>query len=328
MRRIARKAHNAILLALLGGILSACSAGDPSRVSEYAVQGLYSAALSKDGSAALVSSIQHGGSYWQTSNDQRQFSWNHAQGEFTPLISVDIDPSGHYAVTGGARTMVLWNTQSGRSEGFWNTPGGIQSIKLSNNGDFAIVGMDDQTARYFDVKNGGILQTFRTGASVRSVDVDSAGRVAVTGDDLSKVTLWSIGTGKVLFTWELNNRIATVTLSDNGDYVFGAAQLGEAKIWSTRTGEEVMTLPTGSLPSRNITINKARFSPDNLYLLTGEANRRVRLFGLTSGQILKEWSLHLRDPWRPVGASVLALAFGRADTYYAIGSNGYLNVLE
>ncbi len=329
MRPIMRKVLNPALFLTASTFLYACSAEGPSRTVELATQGLYSASLSRDGEYSLVGSIQHGGSYWKNSNSERRFNWNHEQGDFTPFISVDIDPTGNYALTGGARTMVLWNTSTGQSEGFWNTPGDIRSTKLSTNGDYAIVGLDDQTARYFDVKNGGIKQTFRTGAVVRSVDVDDSGTLALTGDDKYKVTLWDTSNGEIKYQWELSNRIASVTLSDDGRYAFGAAQLGNAKVWSTETGNELLSISTGKLESRNVTISKAIFSPDSRYLLTGGISAEVKLISLSSGDVLQEWALERKEVLRPTGASVLALAFGeKKSTYYAIGSNGLLNTFE
>ena len=312
----------------LSTLLVACSSGDAVSTSELASQGLYSADISDDATTSLVGSIQHGGSLWSVQNNERRFNWNHAKAEFTPLISVDIDPSGSYAITGGARTLVLWNTVTGQSEGFWNTPGDIKSLMANDNGDFALVGMDDQTARYFDVKNGGIKQTLRTGAIVRAVALDKTGDMAVTGDDNYNVTLWDIKTGEQRQKWQLSNRIASVALSLDGKYVFAAAQLGTAKIWSTSTGEVVSEISTGGLTSRNITYGKAKFSTDNRYLLVGGINSSVKLLSVLTGDTLKSWTLNKKDKLRPTGSSVLAVAFGPGDKYYAIGSNGLLNTLD
>lgn len=328
MRRTAKAFKHAALAGATLALLGACSAEDPVTTSAMAVQGLYSAALSDNGSASLIGSIQHGGSYWENNPSQRVYNWNHAAGEATPLISVDIDPSGDFAATGGARTMVLWSTVTGQSLGFWNTPGDVQTLKLTRNGDFALVGMDDQTARYFDVKNGGIRQTLRTGAIVRSVDVTPDGRYGVTGDDLYQVILWDLTTGEAKHRWQLDNNIATVTLSGDGAYVFAAAQLGNAKVWSTLTGAEVSQIDTGKLQSRNVTISQAVFSNNNRNLLLGQQNRRVNLVNVMTGEVAQSWDMHLKDTMRPTGAAVIALAFGAGNTYYAIGSNGYLNVFQ
>jgi len=333
MRPIAKKVPNKIrvkLLVLMSILpfVVACSSGDAVSTSELASQGLYAADISDDARSSLVGSIQHGGSFWSNQNNERRFNWNHAKAEFTPLISVDIDPSGQYAITGGARTLVLWNTLTGQSEGFWNTPGDIKSLVASDEGDFALVGLDDQTARYFDVKNGGIKQTFRTGAVVRTVSLDRSGTLAVTGDDNYKVTLWDIKSGKQLQQWQLSNRIAAVSISLDGKYVFGAAQLGTAKIWSATSGDVVTEISTGGLTSRNITYGKAKFSSDNRYLLVGGINSSVKLLSVLTGDTLKSWTLNKKDKLRPTGSSVLAVAFSEGDTFYAIGSNGLLNILK
>ena len=327
MKRTAKKALKQGFWAASVLALIACSAEAPVRTAQYAVQGLYSADLSNDGSYALIGSIEHGGSYWKTSVNERRYSWNHAQGEYSALSSVDISPNGEYAATGGARTLVLWRTVNGQADGYWTTPGDIQSLKLTQNGDYALLGLDDQTARYFEIKRGGILQTLRTGATVRAVDVTQDGRLGITGDDLSKVIVWDLQTGQKKFEWELSNRISTVTLSADGKYAFAAAQLGNAKIWSLVNGRELTAVDTGKLEYRNVTISKAVFSQDNRQLLTGQVTGKVSLLQVSTGQAVKEWQVH-KVRKRPSGASVIALAFGLSNRYYAVGSNGYLNVLE
>lgn len=327
MKPTVKKTLELSLTILCSVALLSCTAEAPVRTAKYAVQGLYSAALSDDGSSAVVGSIQHGGSYWVNTVNERRFSWNHAQGEHAPLMGVDIDPSGQYAITGGSRTLVLWNTRTGESAGFWATPGDVQSVKLTRNGDYALIGLNDQTARFFDVKRGGIKQTLRTGSTVRNVDITPDGALGITGDDAANVILWNLQTGEKQYEWPLSNRIGSVALSADGKYAFGAAKLGNAKIWSTRTGQTLTVLDTGALKYRNITISQAVFSQDNRSILLGEANSNVSLVQVSTGIVQKEWTLYT-PRGRPSGASVIALAFGAGSRYYAMGSNGYLNVLE
>lgn len=327
MKRIVKRTLELGVIAFCTIALLSCSAESPVRTAKYAVQGLHAAVLSDDGSAALIGSIQHGGSYWVNAINERRFNWNHTPNEYTTLLGVDIDPSGQFAATGGGRSLVLWNTTTGRSDGFWTTPGDIQSLKLTQNGDFALVGLNDQTARFFDIKQGGIRQTLRTGATVRAVDVTADGLLGVTGDDLSKVILWDMQTGEKRFEWPLDNAIASVALSADGKYAFGAAQLGSAKIWSTRTGQEVTKIDTGALKYRNVTISQAAFSQDDRSILLGEVTGRVSLVQVSTGAVQKEWDV-VQENARLTGSSVIALAHGSGNRYYAIGSNGFLNVLE
>lgn len=325
--RTVKKALRFSFVIFLVTALWSCTGEPPVRTAQYAVQGLTSAALSRDGASALVGSIQHGGSYWKTSRNERIFNWNHAAGEFSSLSSVDIDPSGEFAITGGARTLVLWNALTGDANGYWTTPGDIESVKLTEKGDYALVGLNDQTARFFDVKRGGIKQTLRTGATVRAVDVSADARLGLTGDANAKVILWDIVTGEKKYEWTLSNNISSVALSGDGRYAFGAANLGTAKIWSTLTGEEVSTIDTGALQYRKATISQAVFADNNRSILIGEVNSRVTLVQVSTGVVQKEWELYTART-RPSSAIVLALSYGLGNRYYAIGSNGYLNVLE
>lgn len=325
MKRTVKKALELSGVVLCSVALLSCSAEAPVRTAKYAEQGLYSAVLSDDGSSSLVGSIQHGGSYWVNAVNERRFNWNHVQGEYSSLLGVDIDPSGQYAATGGSRSLVLWSTATGKSEGFWTTPGDVQSLKLTQNGDYALVGLNDQTARFFDIKRGGIKQTLQTGSTVRAVDITPDGALGITGDDASNVILWDMQTGEKKYKWPLSNRIGSVALSADGKYAFGAAQLGNAKIWSTRTGKVLTNIDTGALKYRNISISQAVFSKDDRSILIGEVSSKVSLIQVSTGVVQKEWSLHAPKS-RP--ATVLALAFGAGKRYYAIGSNGYLNVLE
>jgi WD40 repeat protein len=327
MRQTVKKVLKLGLLICSTVVLLSCSADAPVRTAKYAVQGLNSAALSNNGSTALVGSIQHGGSYWKNGVNERSFNWNHAIRGYTSLTSVDIDPSSAYAVTGSERTLVLWNTLTGEPDGYWTTPADIQSLRLTQNGDYALIGLDDQTARFFDVKNGGIKLTLRTDSKVGVVDVLPDATLGLTGDNTNNVILWDLKTGKQKFRWTLSNQISSVALSEDGKYAFGAAAHGTAKIWSTRTGEELTLIDTGSLKYRQVTISQAVFSKDNRSILVGAANSRVSLVQMSTGIIQKEWDLYVERN-RPSGASVMALAFGAAERYYAIGSNGYLNVLE
>jgi len=79
MKRTVKKALKLSLIVFCSAVLLSCSAEAPVRTAKYAVQGLYSAVLSDDGSSALVGSIQHGGSYWVNAVNERRFNWNHAQ---------------------------------------------------------------------------------------------------------------------------------------------------------------------------------------------------------------------------------------------------------
>lgn len=326
MRRHAVKAT--LLSSLIFG-LSGCGGGDaPALWKEYALTGAYSASISSKGTYAAIGSFNHGGSLWKLSNHERLFNWNHKAKDFSIIAATAFSPAEDYAATANQQDLVLWNVRSGQPEGFWSSPAEIMQMDLSPNGDFALLGLADHTAVYFDVKNGGVQRTFRHDARVRSVDLSEDGQLALTGSDAYKAKLWSVQTGDLLQEVSFGNVVDTVALSPNGRVAFSAGSLDKALIWDTNTGQVRHILSNiGDFFQKRASYLSARFSADNSQLLTGTAAGLVQLWDVNSGSELRSWRIHRRDPYGPVHAGVYAVAFGQGK-YYALSSNGIINELK
>ncbi len=310
-------------------LLSACSGGEsPTATHEYALQGLYSASLSSQGSFAVVGSIQHGGSLWDATNNERLYNWNHQQGVYADLVASAFSPDHRFAITADQQTMVLWNVDEGSPVWFWNAPAGILDIKLTTEARSALLGLENHQAVYFDVQQGGVLHTLHHQDRVASVDTTADGRFALTGSDDNRATFWDVEAAAVLQVIEHENNVNTVALSPNGDIAFSAGQLEQAKLWNTRTGEILQVLTGGeSFIQKRHSYTAAVFSDNNLQLLTGNSQGEVQLWDVRQGTLLKTWILQRRDPLRPTSAYVMALAF-TSNGYRAIGSNGLINELK
>ena len=319
----------ALLLTVVITTLLGCSGGDkPATHFEYAIQGLYSAALSPDSRHAIVGSIQHGGSLWQVQGHERLFNWNHQKKDFTNLVATAFSADGNYAVTAGQQDMVLWQVSDGQPVWFWNAEAGILDAALSPNGDLALLGLENHTAVYFDIKNGGLQQTLRHQGRVRSVSVSDDGGWALTGSDDNRARLWDLQTGEQVQQIEHGNGVNTVALAPSGQFAFSAGQLDKALIWGTGTGQVLHTLTTDErFVAQRISYTAAKFSANSDQLLTGTSSGMVQLWDARDGSELRRWQLHKRDPFRPTSATVYALGFGEG-VYFAIGSNGFINELK
>jgi len=310
-------------------LLAGCQSGDaPVSWSEYAKQGAYSAAISSSGRYVSLGSMQHGGSLWDSARNARLFNWNHKAGQYSIIAATAFSPEESHAVTASQQDLVLWETGSGKALEFLSSPAEILDIDLASNGDFALLGLTDHTAVYFDLKNGGAKTTFRHDARVRSVALSADGQYALTGSDAYKAKLWDMMTGELLHEQSFENTVDTVSLSRDGRLAFSSATLNRAIIWDTATGKTLATLTSDKnfFPQR-ISYLSARFSPDNRYLLTGSASGVVQLWDARKGKELRSWQLHKRDPYGPTHASVYDVGFG-SGKYYAVGSNGIVNVLR
>ncbi|MFT5720233.1 MAG: WD40 repeat protein [Motiliproteus sp.] len=308
-------------------LLAGCGYGDkPAKQSEMAVQGLYSAAVSRDGRYGIAGSIQHGGSLWDLQKAGRLFNWNHAEDGYSDLVAAAFSPEGDYAITASRQDMVLWQVSDGQPVWFWSAPAGILDVALSANGALALLGLESNKALYFDIKNGGLKYSLRHPARVLSVSVE--GDWALTGSDDNRARLWDLNTGELALSIEHGNGVNTVALSPNGQYAFSAGQLDKALIWRTASGQVYHTLSSDeSLVPQRISYTSARFSANSDQLLTGTSSGLVQLWDVNRGAELRRWQMHKRSMFRPTSATLYGLGFGDG-VYYAIASNGFVNELK
>jgi len=315
---------------LLAFLLTACSSAEPPfDWQNYATLGLYSAAISEDGRYAVIGAQEEGGSLWEIETGERLYDWNHRKGDRSLIAKTAFSPEGDFAVTANQQDLVLWHTSTGKPEWFWSSPGEILAIDLMPKGRYALVGLANHTAVFFDIVNGGVQRTFRHDGRVRSVALSKDGTKAITGSDDYIARIWDIKSGKLLHQLELENIIDSVALSDDGSLAFSASSLDRGVVWDAQTGE-VITYISGdeSFTQKRISYLSARFSSDGTELLTGNSAGSVQLWDTDDGTMLKHWKAHKKSAYGPNSVSILAVSFSNSGLYIAVGSNGVLNEFE
>lgn len=312
-------------------LLTACGQGNPpaDRI-EAAINGIHGGILSNDGSLAVIGSVQHGGSLWRLADGERLFNWNHGEEELSVIISADIEPENKWALTAEAHTMVLWDVNTGSAARFWTAPGEVLDLALNSGGRYALLGQADHSAVMFDVIRGGIVRSFNHQGRVRSVDLSLDGKLAITGSEDQQAIIWSVDSGNKMMTMAHEEDVQTVALSPDGRYAFTGAKYDRAEIWDVGSGKSLKTIPLSKERiKRGLEVTAARFSDDGNQLMLGYTNRKVELWALPEVRLVKEWSLTKRHQWQPTGVSVIDLAFAtQANRYYAIGSSGFIYLLD
>ncbi|EXJ10493.1 MULTISPECIES: WD40 repeat domain-containing protein [Nitrincola] len=310
--------------------LSACdSTTGPERWFDATAQGAMSASLSNSGRYAIVGSSDHGGSLWDIRQAERLYDWNHQAGGFSDLIAAGFSPEGEYAVTATTMDLVLWQVSTGEPIWFWSAPGEILDLAVSPNGDFALLGLANHQAVFFDVKQGGIRQTLRHPARVRSVALSADGRFALTGADDYRARFWDLETGDLVSEILLDNIVDSVALSPNAQLAFSSGALSQAVLWDTRNGSLIGSISGNeTFFKRRLTHLAARFSDNGDRLLTGTASGSVFLWDTRDGRQLRHWQIQKRDVYGPVSTGIYDVAFDADSTYIAVGSNGIINILR
>lgn len=311
------------LIIVLTSLLVACSSSNsPTQQWEVAVRGVYSACLAADGNHALVGSIHHGGSYWQVNPAERVYDWNHQAETLTGVLSCALSDNDRYASTAEHRKIVLWNAQTGEAFWLWEAPANIKDMALSNDGQFALLGLDNYQAVLFDIQNGGVKSRLAHEGVVQTVSMSRDRQWAMTGGGDSNVKVWDLRTGKNVYSWQLNNQIKVVALTQNGQLGFAASHRDDSVLWDLSNGNEL-----ARLPQHNGYYQSARFNQDATQLLTGSSSGQVILWDVASAQKLKSWQLSPRSGWVNKATQVLDVAFAPKG-FKAVGANGLVYQLD
>lgn len=314
-----------VVSALLSSLflLTGCDdAKAPQSLTRVALQGAHSQSFSPDGRDLMVGSLHHGGSLWTTTPAERLYDWNHKDGTYSSITSSAFSPDGGFVVTTDTRTIVLWQRASGEAVWFWNAPGDIKDIALTNNGNLALLGMADYTATLFDIKNGGIRLRLPHDGIVYSVSISPDGLIAATGSDDLQVRLWSLNDGRLLQQLEQTNQVRTVEFSADSRLLFTSAMNDAGRIWDVASGRLLAEI--GKTRGH---YSAARFSRDGRLLLTGTSSGRIELWQVSDGIRLHSWRAVTEQTLGSRAVLVEDVAFS-GEGYLAAGSNGLLYRLQ
>lgn len=273
----------AFFTVLFSVVLVAC-AQDPDSSSELASQGLFSANFSSDGKHALIGSQLHGASYWSTSPLERKFNWNHQQGEYTQVTASAISLDGSRAATVSKNQWILWDTESGASLAFLQTPSNILSVALNHNGSRALLGLESGDIWFTEPLSGNNLQEFKQEEAVRSVAINHDDSIALSGSDDYSAVFWDLRTGDKLHTEELENMSRHVAFSPSGDKAFVSSLRNDHIIINTR---DFSTLSV--IDERYTIFNGAAFSSDEKQIYLANQQGYIQVFSTDSGKELSRY---------------------------------------
>ncbi|MDF1764596.1 MAG: PQQ-binding-like beta-propeller repeat protein [Oleibacter sp.] len=321
-------AFKTMILVVAISLLTGCqTASPPVKSLEVAHQGAYSIQLNHAGTAAMVGSLYHGGSYWTLSSgsaksSERQFDWNHKADTLTNITSSAFTPDDDFVATSDGRTIVLWNTATGEAGWFWNAPGTIQDMALTSGGRWAVLGMDDYTATVFDIRNGGIRHRLSHDGIVYDVSINNAGLLAATASGDLTAAVWNLNDGSRRYEFKHKNQVKTAELSPSGRLLFTSALSEPGRLWDLNTGKLLREFTNGRGH-----FSAVRFSDNEQQILTGSTSGLIQLWNTRSGEEMSRWRTTDRAQWLGGNVMVEDVAFA-GSLYLASGADGQIYYYE
>ena len=288
------------------------------------VKGLLGADFSQDGEHALVGSIQHGGSLWQTESAERLYNWNHSPNGNSAITSVAFSPDGDYAASADQGTIVLWDVHTGEALRYFTAPSEVFHLSLGTKGESALLALAGGRAILFDIQKGGIIHELHQVDNILSMAMSANGKYALFGIDNDSINYWELGSAKLLSNIKTLGRAKTIALSDDGKLGFTAVQHIDGLIWDLEQSKVVARLKYSSrfFPTSSSFLT-GRFSADSQTLVTGNTTGAVELWQTSTGNRLQRWLTPISYGIGPKVYSIIAVAhLPKLEQVIAMNSKG------
>ncbi|MBT7445295.1 MAG: hypothetical protein HN790_15175 [Methylococcales bacterium] len=283
--------------------------------------GFYAAAFNESGESVVVGTVNsEAAQMYELATGEQKHYWQHANMGDSGVVAADFSLDGKAVMTADINTLVKWDAASGKALGYWTFPVKVRAVALSPNGEQALIGFEDMSALYFDLKQSKPLFLMEHDDIITTVDLSDDGRYAVTGSDDETAKVWDLSNkGVLLHTFAFSNKVKSVALSSRGTYVMAASAHMPAKVWKVASGELVTEQGTN-----RSTVLSAKFSADESLLLLGYSSNRLLLNNTQTGAKLGGWYMDRKSRGTPSGAPVLAVGFAGKKAVVAAVANGYI----
>lgn len=313
-----------LLITLLLVLIAGCMPDKASKTVEHTENAL-SITLSHDAKYVLIAHSQGYVELRTTADNTQLAQWQHNDSPDAGVIAEDFSRDDKYVVTAEQKTMALFDIQAKKVLYFWSLDD-IRDIKLSSDGEFALVSSRDKSGEYplyrivyFHLRTGGIKYAFYHDDIISSIALSADGRYALSGSDDTKARLWDLKTGELKFTWPHLSKVSKVQLSPDGRYAMTNAASEGVYIWDTESGKLLRRLN-----KIRATIASAVFSDDSQRLATGYTREEIILWDVKTGAKLQHWKPARRYFWQSSLANVTTLAFADKNTLVSETSRGIL----
>lgn len=300
-------------------ILTACSNHDePEKTFEHATDGALAAAISQDGTLALVSSSFNDLILWDLETNAQKYRWT--QGSQNLVLFTNISPNNKYAVSADKDSFVVWDIATGKSLTYTKVrESTIRDIAIADNGDL-LIGKVNGVVVHVNIFSGRRIEFLGHNEKINSVALSPNGRYAFSGSSDYTALFWDTKTAQVIYRFVHPSRVTKVALDSSGKYAFSAGSQRQSSIWDLKDGQEISRL---QYQSRSRIFSAVRFSNDSTQLFTGSPGRLLNRWQSSTGKQLEQWTVTPRKDSRPVSSVIYAISETKSGTLVTESSSGY-----
>ncbi len=256
-------------------VIGCDSTPKPEKTTSLAKNGLFSASLSDN--YVLLGTVDGFGELWELKGKPSLVhQWKHTDLE-TGIIATDISPDEAYAITAEKDSIAWWRISDGTLLAIWSLPGinhisispdgqfalvgladkaiylalqygktlyafshesKVSTTDISNSGNYAMTGSDDQTAKVWDLSNGELTHSWEHHNKLSTVALSHDDKYALSNAALSQTRLWKMSNGKVFK--EIGPKLITLSsasFSDNNKFLLLGHTTQRIDMWKVKSGK-------------------------------------------------------------------------------------------
>jgi len=163
----------------------------------------------------------------------------------------------------------------------------VQSVDFSHDGAFIISGSEDKTIKLWEVSSGRELRTYNGHQSiVNDVLFTSDDKTLISASKDGHIYFWDVITGNIIKGYEQpKENILRLALSPDGNYLAVGSTGDKINVYDTRLDSIIYSVKGSRMARDNVFINA-----QGTKLITGLDNRRVIIYELSTGELLKEYA--------------------------------------
>lgn len=303
-------------------ILHGCSE-PPTDFLKLAEKGVIATAISHDGQYGVVVSSNHDSAMWNLSKKKYLYTLKHHKKKQANIIAVAFNSDGKFLLTAEKKSIVLWQTKTGKLLANYKFDSPIQAIALSASGEQALIGFLNAKALYIDLNDGNVLTSLSHTETINTVALSADGRYALTGADDHFAVLWDLKNAKVLHKLKHKKKVVHVAFSPDIKTILTCGAYEYVRLWHLKTGRLRY-----KMNDKPISLSSIRFSSDSRLLALGIFSGKIKVWQLNKQhpELYTQYQLAKPDFWRPSATIVRSLAFARnGDFLLSLDSRGMVS---
>lgn len=206
-------------------------------------------------SESIVASVTPDGRRVVSGNSDRTLRvWDLSTGQCLRLLKgqsldhlncMSIMPDGRRAITGHLHGLRIWDLEKGAGtpERTWvGHTGGVNIVRLTADGNYAVSGSEDKTLRVWDIQSGQCLRVLEGHKSdVDFINITSDGLLVISASIYNEdhsLRVWNRESGECLHILEGHTKkIETVRQTPDGYRAVSGSWDGTLRVWDLRSGQ-------------------------------------------------------------------------------------------